>query len=63
MSESINGWTPPTIYDMARDKTRIATQTDVDRMQLQLLSLGTFYNSVKKQVEELETTLARRAAT
>lgn len=30
--EEINGWTPPLIYDLSSDKTRIATQADIDHL-------------------------------
>lgn len=34
MSEEIQGWKPPVIYDPVDGKTRIVTQADVDRLVL-----------------------------
>lgn len=34
MSEEIQGWKPPVIYDVSEGKTRIATQADIDRLVL-----------------------------
>jgi len=31
-AESVNGWTPPVMYDLANDETRIVTQADVNRL-------------------------------
>ncbi len=31
-TESVNGWTPPMIYDISSDKYRIATQDDADTL-------------------------------
>lgn len=30
-AETINGWTPPVIYDIREDRFRIATQADLDK--------------------------------
>lgn len=34
MSEEIQGWKPPLIYDVNEGKTRVATQEDIDRLVL-----------------------------
>ena len=33
MSETINGWAPPVIYDIVAEEKRIATQEDIDRLE------------------------------
>jgi len=63
MSESINGWTPPTIYDVFNDKTRIATQADIDRLERNLKLLREFYTSVTKQAREVADILYCRPTT
>lgn len=49
--ESINGWTPPTVYDVARGMRRIATQADIDSMERKLESLSRLFAAVRDEVE------------
>jgi hypothetical protein len=58
MTDSINGWTPPIVYDLGTDTRRIATQADVDDMQRQLLLLGGFYTDTKRAIEGLARNLS-----
>ncbi len=44
--ETVNGWTPPMIYDVYYDKTRIATQEDVDR----LVGISREYNRILREM-------------
>lgn len=59
MSEEILGWKPPVIYDSVNNSTRIATQEDVDRLQLFNDSLCQFRNTVKRAFEELDSATKR----
>ncbi len=45
---SLNGWTPPVIYDAAEDTTRIATQADID----QLTEVARRYFQLKRDLAE-----------
>lgn len=48
---SINGWTPPVVYDVSNDKHRTATQADIDEMETTIRVLGAFYRDTKMAVE------------
>lgn len=50
MTDTINGWKPPVIYDIATDTMRIATQGDIDSMQRAMNALFLFRNVVKDAV-------------
>jgi archaellum component FlaC len=50
MSESINGWTPPLIYEMAEGRHRVATQADIDRMEAQIRVLLELYDTVSRGI-------------
>jgi hypothetical protein len=58
MTETINGWTPPLVYDLGTDTRRVATQDDVDDMQRKLMLLGGFYTGTKRAIEDLARNLA-----
>lgn len=52
--ESINGWTPPTLYDIHTDTIRIATQQDVDRLQACEQMLGQMVSGMRKLLADFE---------
>lgn len=43
---SINGWTPPVVYDYASGISRIVTQADVDLWNNKLSALGRAYGLI-----------------
>lgn len=51
MSETINGWAPPVIFDMASGEKRIATQIDIDNLQ----SVERAYIAARDHVKALES--------
>ena len=56
MTETLNGWQPPLIYDIAIGEKRIATQEDVDR----LMEIANFYNGLRMAIRrEIEAANAR----
>lgn len=52
---SINGWKPPVVYDLANDAYRIATQEDINSMQIMLQLYGQFFGDTKRAVERIES--------
>lgn len=61
-TDTINGWTPPLIYDAGIDARRIATQADIDTILQQLNILGSLYGDVKKAVESAALQMPRKTA-
>lgn len=51
---SINGWTPPVIYDIANDSSRVATQEDVDRMQAALNQFSASVGQIRQAIKSLD---------
>lgn len=51
---SINGWTPPVVYDVLTDSYRVATQDDINRMERTIRLLGDFYRECKRNIERLD---------
>lgn len=65
MTDSINGWTPPVVYDFmsGRSQSRIVTQEDVDRWNEQISALVTAYGLIKGAMAQATEILDRLQGT
>lgn len=59
MSDEINGWKPPVIYDIHTDTHRIATQQDIDQMTAAINALIGFRGAVKRAMADADFALDR----
>lgn len=57
MSDEINGWKPPVIYDIYTDSHRIATQHDIDEMGAAIKALIVLHTAAKRAMADCDTAL------
>jgi hypothetical protein len=52
---SVNGWTPPVVYDIVNDRHRVATQEDIDSLERQIAVFRALFVQVREAVRTVES--------
>lgn len=51
---AVNGWAPPLVHDRETQRPRIATQDDIDRMEMRLGELERFWRETRRLLEQTQ---------